>query len=167
MSDAAPPANKAPNPDDDEQRAIMAAMDPDRARALYDFETILHDIKEDPQGMISLGPDGVLRSWTPDRAVVDAVGLTPRLVKAYLDVLPYVAEEEARFRGVDGTKTPREQWYDPPAECRLPPLPEEYRTSDPVVLEGYRRLTRERDEEWRANRPGWCTLHVVSDYKIL
>ncbi|KAM0203255.1 hypothetical protein ACHAQI_010509 [Fusarium lateritium] len=72
-------------------------------------------MKRDPtlMGISQLGLDGISRSLTADREVVDAVPLSPALIKAILDRIPYNEECEKLFRGVDGNKTPREQWYKP------------------------------------------------------
>ncbi|KAG7405083.1 hypothetical protein Forpe1208_v015135 [Fusarium oxysporum f. sp. rapae] len=71
-------------------------------------------------GVFSLGKDGILRSLGPDRDVHDAVPLSPHLIKALLDRLPFRPENEIDFRGVDGRNTPKEQWYHPD-KCLLPP----------------------------------------------
>ncbi|KAF5630991.1 uncharacterized protein FTJAE_8071 [Fusarium tjaetaba] len=59
--------------------------------------------------VFSLGKDGILRSLGPDRDVHDAVPLSPHLIKALLDRLPFCPENEVDFRGVDGRNTPKEQ----------------------------------------------------------
>ncbi|EXK29151.1 hypothetical protein FOMG_14331 [Fusarium oxysporum f. sp. melonis 26406] len=59
-------------------------------------------------GVFSLGKDGILRSLGPDRDVHDAVPLSPHLIKALLDRLPFRPQNEIDFRGVDGRNTPKE-----------------------------------------------------------
>ena len=53
-----------------------------------EITAILAKFNKDPLSVISLGKDGVLRTLSADRAVLDAVGLSPRLVKAFLDRVP-------------------------------------------------------------------------------
>ena len=53
-----------------------------------EITAILAKFNKDPLNVISLGKDGVLRTLSADRAVLDAVGLSPRLVKAFLDRVP-------------------------------------------------------------------------------
>ncbi|KAG4255665.1 hypothetical protein FPRO03_04614 [Fusarium proliferatum] len=70
-------------------------------------------MKDDPilTGIRMLGSDGIFRSLDTDSNVVDAVTFTPSLIKALLDRAPYDAEPEKSFRGVDGTKVSKQQWY--------------------------------------------------------
>ncbi|GIK02016.1 hypothetical protein Aspvir_006059 [Aspergillus viridinutans] len=97
----------------------------------------------DPMGITSLGADGVLRYLTADRDVIDAIGLRPGLIKAFLDRMPVPFSQEAEdiFRGVDGTLVPREQWFNPDKSLLPPPLPEEER-------EKVRKRTAERGEDY-------------------
>lgn len=44
-----------------------------------------------------MGMDGVLRTLTPDCDVIDAIGLTPRLIKAFLDQTTFDQEIEDMF----------------------------------------------------------------------
>ncbi|OIW25358.1 hypothetical protein CONLIGDRAFT_648391 [Coniochaeta ligniaria NRRL 30616] len=61
-----------------------------------------------------LGKDGVLRTLTTDSsAVVNAIPLSPSLIKALLDRTPHSKELEDILRGVDGTAVPSEQWFNP------------------------------------------------------
>ncbi|PFH60159.1 hypothetical protein XA68_11373 [Ophiocordyceps unilateralis] len=85
---------------------------------------ILKNIKHDVTllGVLSLGKDGILRSLTADREVVDAVALSPPLIKAMLDRMPFNPQNEMDYRGVDGTKVPREQWFHPDKHLLPPPL---------------------------------------------
>lgn len=88
----------------------------------FELSRVLHGFKDDPTltGYTSLGKDGVFRSLTADGQVVDAVPLTPRLIKALLDRMPYNSQYEIDFRGVDGTKTSSEKWFCPDEGIVLP-----------------------------------------------
>ncbi|QGI70925.1 hypothetical protein CEK27_003254 [Fusarium fujikuroi] len=114
--------------------------------AQKELEDILATMKHDPTGMgIShLGRDGIHRSLTADRDVVDAVPFPPPLIKAMLDRLPYSEEAFKVFRGVDGTKTPKEQWYKPLPGTLPPPLEEKHREEAKNGQEDYRKWYGER-----------------------
>ncbi|UZP40449.1 hypothetical protein NXS19_008265 [Fusarium pseudograminearum] len=90
---------------------------------LYKMES--HDL--DLLGIADLGRDGIFRYLDADRNIHYAIALRPALIKALLDRLPYDMEEERFWRGVDGTKVPKEQWYNPPPGILPPPLSEEHR----------------------------------------
>ncbi|CVL12215.1 hypothetical protein FPRO06_03483 [Fusarium proliferatum] len=90
---------------------------------LYKMEQ--HDL--DLLGIVHLGGDGVFRYLDAERNIHYAIALRPALIKALLDRGPYDNEEEAVFRGVDGTKVPKEQWYNPPRDILPEPLSEEHR----------------------------------------
>ncbi|GFG00818.1 hypothetical protein IFM5058_00185 [Aspergillus udagawae] len=117
----------------------------------------------DPMGITSLDADGVLRYLIADRDVIDAVGLRPGLIKAFLDRMPFTQEAEDIFRGVDGTLVPREQWFNPDKGLLPPPLPEEER-------EKVRKMMAERGEDSlkRLNDPNWqrCPLVLRSNYNL-
>lgn len=71
-------------------------------------QTLTKDLRE----LRSLKPsvrDGIMRSLTADRDVVNAVPLSSRHIKAFLDRMPFVQKMEDEYRGVDGTLVPREQ----------------------------------------------------------
>ncbi|KAL7756546.1 hypothetical protein ACKLNR_013539 [Fusarium oxysporum f. sp. zingiberi] len=108
--------------------------------AQKELEHILATMKRDPTGMgIShLGRDGIYRSLTADRDVVDAVPFPPPLVKAMLDRFPYNEEAVKVFRGVNGTNTPKEQWYKPLPGILPPPLEEEHREEAREGQDDYR-----------------------------
>ncbi|RBA22053.1 hypothetical protein FPRO05_00400 [Fusarium proliferatum] len=113
-------------------------------------------------GVFSLGKDGILRSLGPDRDVHDAVPLSPHLIKALLDRLPFRPENEIDFCGVDGRNTPKEQWYHPDKGLLPPPLiqTEEQRK----LIESKRDETRRRLEEAKT-RPR-CPPQIMSDHDL-
>ncbi|KAL3425145.1 hypothetical protein PVAG01_04426 [Phlyctema vagabunda] len=136
-----------------------------RMRYQRELSEILRGFKHDPRlnGILSMTRDGVLLSLTADRQVVDAVGLKPELVKAMLDRMPYKPENETRFRGADGTKVPREQWFYPDKSDLPPPYepPPERRQENmtPEMLEQNRKFLAEKSQTVRE-------LHIVSDHDL-
>lgn len=106
-----------------------------------ELSNILRGLKKDPNWVAGrqLGTDGVMRTLTRDGDVVDAVGLTPDQIRTFLRRMPkgtfrdHPPREGARpaliakwekvkdqlvcdralFEGADGTKVPREQWFNP------------------------------------------------------
>ncbi|KAH8689060.1 hypothetical protein BGW36DRAFT_309174 [Talaromyces proteolyticus] len=118
---------------------------------------IQHDITL--EGVLSIGRDGVLRSLTADREVVDAVGLRPELIKAMLDRMPFNPQNEIDYRGVDGTSVPRDQWFHPDRKLLPLPLSEENRKG-PFSAE---QLERNREFlQQRAARKS-CPIRIRSD----
>lgn len=91
-----------------------------RETAQCHYFKIVYALALDPLGFVRLGNDGFFRSLTTDPHVVVAVGLEPRLIEAELEMSDYGAERERLFRGVDGTKVPRELWFSSPTTvfCR-------------------------------------------------
>ncbi|RCI09173.1 hypothetical protein L249_1503 [Ophiocordyceps polyrhachis-furcata BCC 54312] len=112
---------------------------------------ILKGIKHDVTllGVLSLGKDGVLRSLTADRQVVDAVALSPPLIKAMLDRTPFNPQNEIDYRGVDGREVPREQWFHPDKHLLPPPLvvSDERRAEAEAKVEENKKWLQERAEE--------------------
>ncbi|RDA93580.1 hypothetical protein CP533_6167 [Ophiocordyceps camponoti-saundersi (nom. inval.)] len=118
-----------------------------------ELSKILKGIKHDVTllGVLSLGKDGILRSLTADRQVVDAVALSPPLIKAMLDRMPFDRQNEIDYRGVDGRNVPREQWFHPDKHLLPPPLvvSEERRREAEAKLKENRKWLEERAEEDR------------------
>ncbi|KAF4977318.1 hypothetical protein FZEAL_6141 [Fusarium zealandicum] len=125
---------------------------------------MLH-MKEDPtpMGIRMLGKGGIFRTLDADRNVVDAVAFTPQLIKASLDRLPYDEESSKHFRGVDGTKIPKEEWYNPRPGILPPPLEEEHRERSEEVLEGYRKKYYERRKKIEDGTFQTCSVCLMSD----
>ncbi|KAJ5982398.1 hypothetical protein N7451_012498 [Penicillium sp. IBT 35674x] len=78
-----------------------------------ELSAIVQKLHKPPLSHLEIGTDGVLRSVNLEREVIDAIGLPPRLIKAFLDRFPYNEELEVRFRNSDGTLIPQEQWWAP------------------------------------------------------
>lgn len=83
------------------------------------------NLLKDPTSCIALGLDGVLRNLSGDRTVLDAVGLPPRLIMALEARVPPHLRDDGHTKLLDGTKTPKEQWFNPPEGLLPPPLSEE------------------------------------------
>ncbi|KAF2419892.1 hypothetical protein EJ08DRAFT_557720, partial [Tothia fuscella] len=100
----------------------------------------------DGLGIIDLASDGVLRSLTADRDIVDAVGLTPDQITAILAVLPGDPE---KFKDADGSKLTREEWYKPDKSILPAPLSEDDRVEARKLQEENVELFQKKDEEMR------------------
>lgn len=116
-----------------------------------ELSQILRPIKHDLtlNGVFSLGKDGVLRSLTADRSVVDAVALRPELIKALLDRMPHNPQAEIDYRGVDGTSVPHEKWFHPDRSLLPEPYtpPGERRNFSAEELEKNRRMLEDRPHQ--------------------
>jgi arsenate reductase-like glutaredoxin family protein len=88
-----------------------------------EITAILAKFNKDPLSVISLGTDGVLRTLSADRVVLDAVGLSPRLVKAFLDRVPpdYRALTPS-LEDADGSKASYEELWHPDASLLPRPM---------------------------------------------
>ncbi|KAJ4114734.1 hypothetical protein NW768_011288 [Fusarium equiseti] len=130
---------------------------------------ILHRMECDPYLMAytHLGDDGVIRQIDANNNVLYAEPLRPALIKGFLDRLPYDKEAEKTLRGVDGTKVPKEQWYNPPDGVIPPPMPEEIRKESLELLE----KNKEKVEKIRQNLKDGVheerRVVLVSNHKIL
>jgi hypothetical protein len=97
---------------------------------------ILAKFNKDPLSIISLGKDGVLRTLSADRAVLDAVGLSPRLVKAFLDrVPPEYRSLTPELENVDGSNATEEELWHPDASLLPRPMSEEQKRKAIAQLE--------------------------------
>jgi len=96
------------NPEDSDQQEVSS---------------ILRGFKRDLTSCISLGKYGVLRNLNGDCEVLDAAGISPKFIKAFLDRMPSAYRNG--FDGADGTKTPREQWFNPDKSLLPQPLTDE------------------------------------------
>jgi hypothetical protein len=127
---------------------LLSDDQPQQITNQKELSQILKGLKHDLtlNGVFSLGKDGVLRSLTADREVVDAVALRPELIKALLDRMPYNPQAEIDYRGVDGTKVPQEKWFHPDRSLLPAPFnpPEERRNLSPEELEKNRLMLESR-----------------------
>ena len=93
-----------------------------------EVSAILATFNKDPKhlSIISLGKDGVMRNLTADRAVLDAVRFSPRLVKAFLDrVPPDYRQLTPELEDADGREVGEEQLWHPDMSLLPPPMSEE------------------------------------------
>ncbi|KAB2101971.1 hypothetical protein AG0111_0g9575 [Alternaria gaisen] len=97
---------------------------------------ILAKFNKDPLSIVSLGNDGVLRTLSTDRAVLDAVGLSPRLVKAFLDrVPPEYRALTPELEDVDGSNATEEELWHPDANLLPRSMSEEQKKKALAQLE--------------------------------
>ncbi|KAE8405036.1 hypothetical protein BDV37DRAFT_282271 [Aspergillus pseudonomiae] len=113
-----------------------------------------------------LGTDGVLRSLTGDYDVIDAIGLPPRLIKAFLDRDVFDQEIEDMFRGSDGTKVPQEQWWKPDPSLLPPPLTEEEKARIDKDKEENKDIIEENIRKMESGELKPCWVVVRSDHDI-
>lgn len=133
-----------------------------------EMSDILRHMEHDPDlmGIAHLGDDGVFRFLDADRNIHYATPLRPALIKALLDRLPYDEEAEKRYRGVDGTRVPKEQWYNPPAGILPPPLLEEERKAEREIMEKHKekfdKIRQDLKDGIYEDRP----VFIESDHKL-
>ena len=113
-----------------------------------------------------MGPDGVLRTLTPDCDVIDAIGLPPRLIKAFLDRTPFDQKTEDMFRGADGTKVPREQWWKPDPSLLPPPMTAEEKARAKQDNEENKEIIQENIRKMESGELKPCGIVILSDYDI-
>ena len=104
-----------------------------------EITAILAKFNKDPLelSVISLGKDGVLRNLSADRAVLDAVGLSPRLVKAFLDrVPPEYRALTPELEDADGSKATYEEMWHPDPGLLPRPMGEEQKKKALASFEG-------------------------------
>ncbi|KAK0114001.1 hypothetical protein ONS95_014244 [Cadophora gregata] len=117
------------------------------APAESSYREATRSLKLDPEGVVMLGHDGVMRSFdgSYERNVVDAVAFSPAQIKNFLDRFPepWSQETEDKFRGVDGRNVVGEEALFHPADDLRPP---KYTEEDKV------RLSKEVEEKNRQLR---------------
>jgi len=143
-----PPSSPPPSPPSSDIPVTWECISWDRSdpaqKELSNLINLKHDL--DLGGIVALGRDGVMRSLTADRRVVDAVGLTPAQLALWMKRWPQRSRspESQLEEGADGTKVPREQWFHPP-EGILP---------SPMSAEARERMEKKWKERDRQD-PGW------------
>lgn len=133
-----------------------------------ELSRILEGFQNDPTGLgcWDLGSDGVLRSLTADRDVVDAIGLPTRMIKAFLDRLPFRQDQEDRLRGADGTRIPREEWFNPD-KSKLPlPMSEEEKERAKRLLERNKEHISQIQERRRRGELQPCRPIIRSNHHL-
>jgi hypothetical protein len=149
--------NRVPNAAETAGEIVNLLLNKDQE----ELSSVLKTLRPDPSfmGCFSLGTDGIMRSLTTDRDVIDAVALSPRLIKAHLDRMPFDQKTEDTFRGVDGTGVPREKWFHPDKSLLPPPMSEEVKEQTKKVIEENKELFAKKDY-------GGCGVVVRSDYNL-
>lgn len=130
---------------------------------------ILRRMECDPYLMAytHLGNDGVIRNIDVDNNIIYAEPLRPVLIKGFLDRLPYDEEAEKSLRGVDGTKVPKEHWYNPPEGILPPPAPEEIRKESLEFLEKNKEKMDKVRQDLKDGVYEERRVVLLSDHKIL
>jgi hypothetical protein len=140
--------------------------DPNNHPDQKEINAIVNKMKKLPLSYMAIGSDGVLRSLNMDNEVIDAVGLPPQLIKAFIDRFPYNEELEARFQNSDGTLIPQEQWWAPDPSI----LPQVYTAERKE--EARREYEEKKDiiEEMKQKRKNGeiqgCGVVIRSNYRI-
>lgn len=134
----------------------------------YEVRGIVRAIKSDPSGIVHLGSDGVFRSLTADREVIDAIPLQPRLIKAMLETMPmdHDPRMEDRMRGVDGTKVAREQLYHPDRADLPPRLSKEQKEEADRFYEENKEVIEANVKKMKENPEEGCPLRVWARYDL-
>ena len=130
-------------------------------------------LRDDPtfMGCRSLGKDGVMRSLTADRDVVDAAAISTKLIKAFLDRMPFDSKTQDDFRGVDGTQVPRKQWFHPDKSILPPPMSQETKKRTRKLLEDQQGslqqgMEKRMEERAKGEEVGGCSVVVRSNYNL-
>jgi hypothetical protein len=113
--------------------------------------------KDDPTSCISLGEDGVLRNLTGDREVLNAESLSPELIKAIQDRVPPMFRRD--FQGVDGSKVPKEKWFNPDKSLLPEALTEEQKRRAMESWAGYKKT-----EKTTADSAKWRCIKVSEGF---
>lgn len=115
---------------------------------------------------MAIGRDGVLRSLNLDNEVVDAVGLPPHLIKAFIDRFPYNEEFESRFQNSDGTLIPQEQWWAPDPSILPHPYTAERKEEMRREYEERKDVIEEMKERRSNGEIQGCGVVIRSNYRI-
>nr|OQO22122.1 hypothetical protein B0A51_10786 [Rachicladosporium sp. CCFEE 5018] len=137
-----------------------------RNRDQEELSRIFKQLPEGEHGLLALGSDGVFRSLTGNRDVVGAVGLRPALIKALLDRRPFSKEAEDKYRGVDGTKVPVEQWWKPERSMLPPALTEAELEEEEDFAALHSDKIKEVEEKRAAGRLEPCGPLIRSDHNL-
>ncbi|KAI0867386.1 hypothetical protein GGS24DRAFT_302443 [Hypoxylon argillaceum] len=129
------------NTDEPGCNLLWTANDP----VQQELSAILKPMKLDPFGVVSLGKDGIFRSLTADRDVIDAAVFSPKLIAALHARMPPGYINDAEWEGVDGTTTPKEKWFNPEKDILPELLSAEQKAKAKARYE--ERLAREKKEK--------------------
>ncbi|KAE8315980.1 hypothetical protein BDV41DRAFT_574360 [Aspergillus transmontanensis] len=132
-----------------------------------ELSNIFRNLKSSPEAAFVLGCDGVLRVLTIDHDVQDAIGLPPRLIKAFLDRGTFDPRMEDMYRGVDGTKVPQEQCWKPDASLLPPPFSADEKAAIKKDNEEHKDIIQENIRKMESGELKPCGVVVRSDHDIL
>ncbi|KAE8329798.1 hypothetical protein BDV39DRAFT_202745 [Aspergillus sergii] len=141
--------------------------DPSNHPDQKELSNIFRNVKSSPDAAFVLGCDGVLRALTIDHDVQDAVGLPPRLIKAFLDRDTFDPQMEDMYRGVDGTKVSQEQCWKPGPSLLPPPFSEEEKAAIKKDNEEHKDIIQENIRKMESGELKPCGVVVRSDHDIL
>lgn len=142
--------------------------DPNNHPDQKELSNIMRNLKSSSDGTAAfvMGTDGVLRTLTIDYDVIDAIGLPPRLIKAFLDRDVFNQNIEDMFRGADGTKVTQEQWWRPDPSLLPPPLTAEQKAWIKKTNEENKEIIQENIRKMESGELKPCGVVIRSDYDI-
>ena len=141
--------------------------DPNNHPDQKELSNIFRNMKSSSDSAFVLGCDGVLRTLTIDHDILDAIGLPPRLIKAFLDRHPFDPQMEDMYRGVDGTKVSQEQCWKPDPSLLPPPLPAEVKARIKKENEEHKDIIQENIRKMETGELKPCGVAIRSDHDIL
>lgn len=80
----------------------------------------VHALPTDPEGLVHLGDDGVVRSWAANHTVLGYLALSPSEIAVWISNPRYTQEKKDHFKqlfdGIDGRTVPQEEIFSPREE---------------------------------------------------
>ncbi|KAE8132827.1 hypothetical protein BDV38DRAFT_287422 [Aspergillus pseudotamarii] len=142
--------------------------DPNSHPDQKELSNIISNLNSGSDGNVPfvIGTDGVLRTLTPDCDVIDAIGLPPRLVKAFLDRTTFDKEIEDMFRGADGTKVSQGQWWKPDPSLLPPPMTAEEKARVERDNDENKEIIQKNIRKMESGELKPCGVIIRSDYDI-
>lgn len=141
-------------------------QDPNNHTDQKEINSIVDKLNTLPLGRLVLGTDGVLRSLNLENEVVDAVGLPPRLIKAFMDRFPYNEELEARFHNSDGTSVTQEQWWAPNPSILPQPYTAEQKDEARREYKEKKDIIEEMKQKRKNGEIRGCGVVIQANYRI-
>lgn len=140
--------------------------DPSNHPDQKEINSIVDRLHKLPLGYLAIGSDGVLRSVDLEEKVIDAVGLPPRLIKAFVDRFSYNEELGARFQNSDGTLVPQEQWWAPDPSILPQRFTAEQKDETRRVFEENKDIFEEMKQKRKNGEIQGCGVVIRSNYRI-
>lgn len=154
-----------PNPPNQNETMVVIRYygpDPGNHPDSKELSNIFRNLKSGPEAAFVLGCDGVLQASTIDHDILDAIGLPPRLIKAFLDRDTFDPQMEDMYRGVDGTKVPQEQCWKPGPSLLPPPFAEEEKACFKKEIEENKEVIQENIRKRESGEVKPCGVVVCS-----